>query len=142
MKAETVFSVANLTAIISWILLAVAPRWRFTKVLIHNGAIPLLLSAAYFAIIVLFFGTAEGGFGSLADVMTLFTNQWAVLAGWIHYLAFDLFIGAWEVRDSERNGVSHWFVVPCLFFTFMFGPIGLLMYMAIRTVVSKIRGAK
>ena len=135
MNAETIFSMANLTALFGWILLAAAPRWKFTGKLVLSGTIPLLLSVAYLILIVLFFGSAEGGFGSLADVMKLFTNQWAVLAGWIHYLAFDLFVGAWEVRDAQERGISHWFVIPCLFLTFMLGPIGFLLYHVIRRVV-------
>ena len=135
MNAETIFSIANLTALAGWILLAVAPRWRFTGKLVLSGAIPLLLSAAYLILIVLFFGSAEGGFGSLADVMKLFTNQWAVLAGWIHYLAFDLFIGSWEVKDARERGISHWFVAPCLVLTFLLGPIGFLLYHILRRVV-------
>lgn len=141
MSAELIFSIASTTALLSWVLLTVAPRWRFTKIAIHFGIIPLLLSAAYLVLIVMFFGKADGGFGSLADVMKLFTNPWAVLAGWIHYLAFDLFVGAWEVRDAQEYGVSHWVVIPCLFFTFMLGPIGYLMYMIIRTAFGK-RGEK
>lgn len=135
MNAETIFSMVNLTAIVGWILLAVAPRWRLTGKFVISGTIPLLLSVAYLILIVLFFGSAEGGFGSLADVMRLFTNQWAVLAGWIHYLAFDLFVGAWETRDAHERGISHWFVIPCLFLTFMLGPIGFLLYHIVRRIV-------
>jgi len=137
MTAEQIFSIANLTAMLSWILLAVAPRWILTRKIVLSGAIPLLLSAAYLVLIVLFFGSAEGGFGSLAGVMKLFTNEWAALAGWIHYLAFDLFVGVWEVRDSQSKGISHWFVIPCLFFTFMLGPIGLLIYVVLRYFLAK-----
>lgn len=137
MKAEQIFSLANLLAMIGWLLLAIAPRWQFTRKIVLSGAIPLLLSVAYLVLIVLFFGQSEGSFGSLAGVMKLFTNQWAVLAGWIHYLAFDLFIGAWEVKDAQARGVSHWFVVPCLFLTFMLGPIGLLLYHGARLVAAK-----
>ena len=67
-----------------------------------------------------------------AEVMRLFTNQWVVLAGWIHYLAFDLFVGGWEVRDSQARGISHWFVIPCLILTFLLGPIGFLLYHIVR----------
>jgi len=141
MNAETIFSVANTTALFSWILIAAAPKWKFTRVVVVSGAIPILLSAAYLVLVVTFFGSAEGGFGSLADVMRLFTNEWAVLAGWIHYLAFDLFVGIWEVRDAEEQGISHWFLIPCLFFTFMLGPIGLLMYTGLRFALKK-RGEK
>jgi uncharacterized membrane protein (GlpM family) len=137
MRAETCFSIANTTALLSWIVLAVAPRWKWTRKIILSGVIPLLLSVAYLVLIVLFFGSAEGGFGSLADVMKLFRNEWAVLAGWIHYLAFDLFVGSWEVKDAQENGISHWFVLPCLFLTFMLGPIGFLLYNTIRVFATK-----
>ncbi len=81
MKAEQIFSIANLIAMISWVILAVAPRWILTRKIILSGAIPLLLSGAYLILIVLFFGAAEGGFSSLAGVMKLFTNEWATLTG-------------------------------------------------------------
>lgn len=139
MQAETIFSIANTLALVSWLLLAILPRFRVTRAVVLTGTVPLLLSAAYLVIIVMFFGTSEGSFSSLAGVMQLFTNPWTVLAGWLHYLAFDLFVGAWEVRDAEKNGVPHLLVIPCLFFTFMLGPIGYLMYVAIRGVV-KLRG--
>jgi hypothetical protein len=137
MKAEQIFSIANTLALLSWIFLAVVPRWKGTQKIILSGAIPLLLSVAYLVLVVLFFGSAEGSFSSLAGVMKLFTNEWAVLAGWIHYLAFDLLIGIWEVRDSQKNGISHWLVIPCLFFTFMLGPIGFLLYSALRFFLAK-----
>src|SRR5829696_5175257 len=137
MKAEQIFSIANLIAMLSWIILAVAPRWVLTRKIILSGAIPLLLSTAYLVLIVMFFGKAEGGFDSLPNVMKLFTNEWAVLAGWIHYLAFDLFVGAWEVKDAGERGISHWFVIPCLVLTFLFGPAGFLLYSILRFFLKK-----
>ena len=62
----------------------------------------------------------------------LFDNPWALLAGWTHYLAFDLFIGGWEVRDAQRRGIPHLLIVPALVLTFLLGPAGLLLYLAIR----------
>ena len=137
MKAEQIFSIVNLIAMISWILLAVAPRWVFTKKVVLSGAIPLLLSVAYLILIFAFFGNSEGGFNSLAGVMKLFTYEWTVLAGWIHYLAFDLFVGVWEVKDAQAKNISHWFVIPCLFLTFMLGPIGFLLYSILRLFLAK-----
>jgi hypothetical protein len=52
--------------------------------------------------------------------------------GWAHYLAFDLFVGSWEVRDSQRLKIPHWQVVPCLLFTLMVGPVGLVLYLTLR----------
>ena len=137
MKAEQIFSIANLIALLGWVILIIAPRWIVTRKIILSGAVPLLLSVAYLILIVLFFGKSEGGFGSLSDVMKLFTNEWATLAGWIHYLAFDLFVGTWEVKDAQKRNISHWFVVPCLFLTFMLGPIGFLLYNILRFFLAK-----
>jgi len=127
---ETVFSICGIVAFAGWILLIFAPGWsaRFVSSLI----IPALLGIVYLMIIVLRFPAAEGGFGSLADVRRLFQDPWLLLAGWVHYLAFDLFIGAWEVRDSRVLRLPHLLVVPCLLLTFLLGPIGLLVYLAVR----------
>jgi len=59
------------------------------------------------------------------------------LAGWVHYLAFDLFIGSWEVRDANRHGIPPWAIIPSLILTFLFGPMGLLLYFLIR--IARIR---
>jgi hypothetical protein len=69
--------------------------------------------------------------------MLLFTDRWLVLAGWVHYLAFDLFIGSWQVRDARRNHVPFLLVLPCLVLTFLFGPIGLLLYLILAGMVSR-----
>jgi len=137
MRAEQIFTIANSIALIGWLMIAILPRWKVTRAVVLSGGIPLLLSAGYTMLVILFFGQAEGGFDSLLNVMKLFTNEWAVLAGWIHYLAFDLFIGSWEVRDAERKGISHLLVIPCLVFTFLLGPIGLLGYTILRQFAAK-----
>jgi Kef-type K+ transport system membrane component KefB len=137
MKAELIFTIANFTAMAGWLLMAILPRWSWTRKIVLSGTLPLLLSVAYLVLVLLFFGRAEGGFGSLPEVMKLFTNEWAVLAGWIHYLAFDMFVGAWEVKDSQEQGVSHVLVIPCLVLTFLLGPIGFLLYHIIRRFAPK-----
>jgi hypothetical protein len=83
------------------------------------------------------FGEPGGGFGSLSQVSQLFQNPYKLLAGWIHYLAFDLFVGSWEVRDAQRLGIHHLLVVPCLALTFLLGPIGLLLYLALRFTMKR-----
>ena len=137
MTPEQIFSVVNLLALVGWVLLAVLPGRTWVTTAIAAVAIPALLAATYIAVIALEWSGSEGGFGSLADVAQLFANPWLLLAGWVHYLAFDLFVGSWEVRDARARGISHWLVLPCLFLTFMFGPAGWLLYMAVRAVRSK-----
>jgi hypothetical protein len=77
-------------------------------------------------------GSARGGFSTLAAVQEPFSNPWLLLAGWVHHLAFDLFIGSRQVRVARRRGIPHGLVLPCLFLTFMFGPVGLLLFLAVR----------
>lgn len=131
MTPEAVFSVANMVALASWVLLAVRPRAAIVLRL-SGTVVPLILAMAYTLLVVLFFGSSAGDFSSLAGVSALFANPWILLAGWIHYLAFDLLTGVWEVRDAARRGVPHWLVVPCLVLTFMFGPVGWLLYQVVR----------
>jgi hypothetical protein len=134
MTPDTLFLICNFGVIPFWLLLALAPGWRPTQAIVHAAWIPLALATVYvFAITTSFADAPEGGsFGSLAGVMAFFTSPWATLAGWVHYLAFDLFIGAWQVRDSRRRGLAHIVVLPCLFFTLMFGPVGLGLYLLAR----------
>ena len=78
-------------------------------------------------------GAPEGAsMTSLEGVMLLFTSPHAVLAGWVHYLVFDLFVGAWQVRDARRREIHHALVIPCLALTLTLGPVGLALYLALR----------
>ena len=132
MDAESLFSIASYLVLPGWLLLVVAPRWKASAGIIAGLIIPVILGLLYVYLAAVYLRQAEGGFGSLADVATLFQTPQMLLAGWIHYLAFDLFIGAWEVRDAQRVGLRHLLVVPCLVLTFLLGPIGLLLYLGIR----------
>lgn len=72
----------------------------------------------------------------------LFSVPELVLAGWIHYLAFDLFVGAWEVRDAQKKEIHHLLVIPCLFVTFMAGPAGLVLYWVLKAAYRLVRGSQ
>ena len=137
MSADNIFSICNIAVLPGWLLLAILPRWKWTARLITSVIIPALLGLVYLYLVITQFGKTEGGFGALSQVQQLFQNPAMLLAGWIHYLAFDLFIGSWEVRDAQRLGLNHLLVIPCLALTFLFGPIGLLLYFGIRLAVKK-----
>lgn len=124
-------------ALIGWILLIVAPRWKWTRLINISGILPLLFALIYLMLIVSNFGNSDGGFGSLAQVSLLFENPLVLLGGWVHYLAFDLWTGCWELSNSQKLGINHFMVIPCLILTFMLGPIGLLLYFIIRSIVTK-----
>tara|TARA_B110000305_G_scaffold58472_1_gene64764 strand:- start:65 stop:391 length:327 start_codon:yes stop_codon:yes gene_type:complete len=106
--------------------------------LIDFKVIPLALAFMY--AIYIFQAIQISGmmdFGSLTSVITLFTEENAVLAGWIHYLAFDLMVGMWVLDQNKELKINQLVMAPCLFLTFMLRPIGFLLFMIIKTIKQK-----
>lgn len=130
------FSICSAAVLPGWLLLVFLPRWRWTQP-ICALIIPALLACVYTTLFISQFGNLSGGFGNLAGVAELFKNPEILLAGWVHYLAFDLAIGSWEVRDSRRLAIPHYGVIPCLAVTFMLGPVGFLLYLVIRFALKR-----
>ena len=139
MTADFVFSLANPAALLGWIILGVGIAWNkpFLRDVIGGQVFPFGLSALYTILIGAFFFKAEGGFYTLANVQKLFTFPWAALAGWIHFLAFDLFIGAVIARDIMKLGISRLFLIVLLPLTFMFGPVGYFAFVILRSALAK-----
>jgi hypothetical protein len=132
MSPEQIFGLTNSIAVLSWLLLALLPGRRWVTDVVTGKVVPMLFAALYTVIVATTFGGADGSFSTLGGVAALFSNPWLLLAGWLHYLAFDLLIGTWEARDARARGVPHLLLVPCLFLTLMFGPAGWLLYMGVR----------
>jgi hypothetical protein len=140
MNYDLVFSAINYSVMPAWALLILAPKWNVTEKLVHSMFYPLLLGVVYSGGFIMAYaghGAEGGGFTSIEGVRTLFSADVGLVIGWAHYLVFDLFIGAWEARDARRRGFNHWLLIPCLFFTFMAGPIGLLLYLILRKLTGK-----
>ncbi|TVZ26015.1 uncharacterized protein DUF4281 [Gillisia sp. Hel_I_86] len=138
MTPTDVFSMVNKIAIPMWILMIFLSRWKVTRFLIDFKVIPIILSFVYAVYIIK--SLQNGGqmdFGSLSAVMILFTEENAVLAGWVHYLAFDLLIGMWILDQNKELGVHQALIAPCLVLTFLFGPIGFLLFMIIKSIKLK-----
>lgn len=138
MRDETIFQVVNYGVVPAWLLLAAAPRWRWTDRLVHSVVPAALLVPVYAWMIFLDEPGPEGAsFFTLDGVMNIFTTPRTVIGCWIHYLVFDLFVGAWEARDAHRLGIPHLLVVPCLALTLLFGPVGLAAYLVLRAVLRR-----
>ncbi len=133
MNFEIFFSIAGIVAMMGWLLLLASPLIPTWSDRIAGTIPPIVLSLGYVALLVMP-SVGGGGFGTLADVMELFSSQQAALAGWVHFLAFDLFIGAWVCRTARAEGVRFWFVAPCLPLIFLFGPAGFLAFQVMRAV--------
>ena len=139
MELELIYKLVHLLVLPSWILLVFAPNWRFTDKFVHAAFIPLIMIVIYVYFIgwAVFFGAGGGGFGSLEAVMTGFDYPVVMLGGWVHYLVFDLFVGMWIARDGKRHGMAHAWLVPCILLSFVFGPVGLGLYLILRRMIAK-----
>ena len=138
MSLETLFSLANGVALFGWILLALAPLGR-DRLVLAARVVGVVLAVGYTVLLVqaLTGGGFSGDLTTLAGLTEGFSQPEAVLVGWVHYLAFDLWVGAWAVEDAHRRGLRHGFVLPCLVFILMAGPLGLLLYLAARTTLAR-----
>jgi hypothetical protein len=138
MTPDQLFSLANALALLAWLCLLFLPHVAAIRNVIAAAVIPCLFATAYAVILARFFD--PGGFArfsTLEGLASLQTSPWLLLAGWLHYLAFDLFVGAWEVRTARRDGIAHVAIVPSLFLTFMVGPAGLLAFTLTRLLLRK-----
>ena len=136
MDPDTLFQIATRATLPCWLLLLFLPRWKWS----FRGVtvfVPVLLGGLYLVLVWRSFGPSGGGYGTLDEVRTLFDDPWMLLAGWVHYLAFDLFVGAWEARDAQRLGIHQLLLMPCLGLTLMFGPVGLLVYLVLRFALKR-----
>lgn len=141
MNYDFLLNVVNFSVLPAWLLLILLPKWKGTSALVHSMLYPLFLGGIYITCFgfMLFGGHgAEGGnFSSIEGIRALFSADVGIVIGWAHYLVFDLFVGAWEARDAKKRGFNHWLLIPCLFFTFMAGPLGLVLYLVLRAATKK-----
>ncbi len=135
---EALFIAANAVVLVPWLLLILAPRAQVTRRLAHSGAPALVLVPLYIACI--FFdprGPQGGSFWSVAGIQAIFASPRTAVGCWIHYLIFDLFVGAWIARDARRLGVPHLAAAPCILVTLFFGPVGFGVWLLVRAVVRR-----
>ncbi|MCA9535577.1 MAG: DUF4281 domain-containing protein [Myxococcales bacterium] len=136
-----IFRVASATALAGWLVVLLFPLVpAMPRVGLLAGALTLL---CLLYVYLLAFGARHdepgqkprGGFSTLRGVLMLFESPRVVLVGWIHFLAFDLFVGASIATDAERVGITHWWLLPVYGLTLMYGPVGLLLYMGVRLLL-------
>ena len=141
MNWERIFSLSHLLVLPFWALMIFAPRWRWTQRIMRSLWVMAPIALLY-AILVL---PQLGALGptlaqpSAAGVAAGLGQPAGATIGWVHFLAFDLFVGRRVYLDSRQRGRNAWWMGVVLLFTFMLGPIGLLLYLGDRALV---RGAQ
>lgn len=141
MNWDWLFGAANLWAMAGWAALILLPRKPFVLSLVFYGVMALLCLAYCVLLGLLLIGVidpaaqGEGGpasFTTIAGVRAIFGSDGGVTIGWIHYLALDLFAGLWIARDADAKHFSRLVQAPVLLLTFVAGPAGVLLWLAIR----------
>ncbi len=127
MTPESLFALTGPPVLAGWAILILGPRRFGVLNAVPGLVIPLGLSALYAALVLRHFAETGGGYGSLAEVRMLFGSDWMLLAGWVHYLAFDMMVGAVLARRMDRAGIGRIVQAPILVVTFLFGPVGVLV---------------
>jgi len=136
MDWELVFKLANISVLPGWFLLIFFPNQQITKYVAHSYLYPTLLGLFYIILMVNSLG-GEGGMDTLENLKVSFGRDEVLVLGWVHYLVFDLFVGAWIVRDSSVLKIGQLTIVPALILTLLAGPIGLLFYLVLRWFYTK-----
>lgn len=142
MNFAQAFSIANAVALLCWILLLLLPRYPILLAVLRYGIISAF-AVVYTGVVAFFFFRIEGGgFNTLQEVKNLMAADAGAFAGWVHYLAFDLFVGLWIAENADRIKLHRVLQIPILFATFMFGPLGLLSFYCIDACFKQIGGKK
>ena len=131
MSLQLVFQISQPLALAGWAFLLCAPLIPGLADRVGGFGIPIVLAATHLVLLVVYISELGGGIGSLDEAMALFDIPGLAMAGWVHYLALDLFIGGWQVRTARRERIPHALVVPCLLLTLLAGPTGLLLFLGL-----------
>lgn len=141
MSMENLFDASFVLVAPFWLLMILAPHWPVTRRIVQTVWI-VAPAALLYAILILPRFVEVFPLVLLpehAAIGELLGSPAGTTIGWIHYLAFDLFVGRWVYLDSRERGFSAWLVSPILFFVLMLGPFGLVLYLALRYTAPMIR---
>lgn len=132
----SLFRLGNLLVLPLWSLTILAPRWRWTTRIMQSPLVSVAPAILYAALVLPRLGVIWPTVSrpTLNGVVALLGSPAGATIAWVHFLAFDLFVGRWIYLDSQERGVSAWLMAPVLFFTLMLGPAGFLLYLVVRTV--------
>ena len=136
MTASEVFQIVNTIVLPAWMILIFFPTKSWRNPVIYGFAMFMAVVYVFYVVTGLSDFNFED-FSKLEGVKAMFSSDEAVLTGWVHYLVFDLLIGNWVVNNAQKHKISHYLIIPCLFFCFMFGPVGYLLYSIVKLVKIK-----
>ena len=130
----TLFDASFLLVAPFWLLMIALPRWRVTQRVIASPWIAAPAAALYLALVLPGLPGVLGAVSSpsLEAIAPLLGTPEGATVAWVHFLAFDLFVGRWIYLDARARGITPWLTSPLLFLTLMLGPTGLLGHLLVR----------
>src|SRR5215813_10324664 len=131
---ETLFKVSGFIVLPFWALMIFLPYWRVTKRLMSSLLVCAVPAALYAALVIPRFAEVWQAVSrpELSGIAALLGSPVGATIAWLHFLAFDLFVGRWIYLDGRERGVPAWVMAPVLFLTLMLGPCGFLLYLIAR----------
>ena len=73
----------------------------------------------------------------IAELSELFSDTTFLMMFWIHFVAINLFVGGWILKDSQKFGVNRYLLGVPLIITYLIGPLGIFIYWLIRIFYAK-----
>lgn len=110
------------------------PSWRWTERVLRSPWVVAPAALLYAALVAPRLGSVLSVVANpdLESVSALLSTPVGVTIAWVHFLAFDLFVGRWLYLDSRTRGLSPWLSSPLLLVTLLLGPLGFLLYLLVR----------
>ena len=131
-----IFSLSGLLVLPFWLLMIALPHWRWTRRLLGSPLVVAAPAILYALLVLPQIGTIFPAVANpaLPEIAALLGAPTGATIAWVHFLAFDLFVGRWVYLDSREGGISGWIMAPVLFLILMLGPAGFLLYLGVRVV--------
>ncbi|WP_437610197.1 ABA4-like family protein [Sorangium sp. So ce834] len=136
---DRVFGLSGFLVLPFWALMIFLPRSRWTRRIMESPLVIVAPALLYTALVLPAIGEVLPIVNrpSLATVASLLGTPAGATIGWVHFLAFDLFVGRWVYLDSRDREISPWLMAPVLYLTLMLGPMGFALYLAVRAVAER-----
>src|SRR5229473_2570014 len=122
------FRLSNVLVLPVWALMILLPRWRWTTRIMRSPLVSAAPAVLYAALVLPRLGEIWPAVTrpTLGGIAVLLGSPAGATVAWVHFLAFDLFVGRWIYLDSHERRISAWVMAPVLFLTLMLGPGGFL----------------
>ena len=140
---ETLYMWINLGVLPFWFILIVFPVSHLSRIFVTSIFPIFILSGVYIFILYksyLIGYDFDGNFTlylGLNELSRLYEDHLYIMIFWTHFIAINLFIGGWIVKDSQKFSINKVLIALPLIITYLIGPIGLFLYWIIRIFYAK-----